>query len=327
MGDPLDAMLGGPAGGPGSSMGGMMGQDGLRMHQQYGGSAGLKLLGGMLQQQHHHQSMSGMGQPGSQELGPGGPWSMMGSMSGPMRPGAQSGQQRLNPFGAVAEMLGGSGPGQAGQVDGGVGGNGGLTPAALKQELQSIQAAALARQAAGQMGNGPSADLPGSKPVNGTGLDPFRGNSPHNMSSNMSSLGQAALDNGLGAGPASAAPSMSPDLLGGQGSGKGMHMGMGQGTGMAGSQGMMPNNGGMFGGGMGSLSGAACGPGGMVGGGALSGNGLGGFAGGVQGPGPGMGLDGGQGMYYSNMGRYGHMGGSRGSAAQVLDGGLRHVSR
>ncbi|GLC36722.1 hypothetical protein PLESTB_000789800 [Pleodorina starrii] len=321
--DPLDMMMnmgggggggGGPAAGAGPSGGGggngmLSAQEAMLLHQQFAGGnsggGGADKLSLLQHQQSGQQDMAGGGMGGgglggtmSGGLGTGGGLAqgMGGGMGGGMGHGGNpAGAQRLNPFGAMAElqsMMGGGGNGAGGGVEGGLmrGGDagGGMSAAAVKQELQSLQAAAMARQAAGQMlGPGGAGDMAAAKGVatGGGGLSVY--NQQHGLSSNLNGLTQGGGMMDSGVGPSGVGPNpganLSPDLMAGAGMGgpgaKGMPVGGGPGGGM-GSAGSLGVVGGLAG--AGSLGNG----GGLVGGGGLGGNGLGG---------PGMG--GGAGLF------------------------------
>ncbi|EFJ40496.1 hypothetical protein VOLCADRAFT_99696 [Volvox carteri f. nagariensis] len=325
--DPLDMMMGmgGGGGGPsaaaaagpsgaGSGGNGMLSmQEAMLLHQQFGGGgsggggggAGPDKLSLLQQQPSGQQDLTGgglgaAGLGGSLSGGLGGGGLGAGGLSGLSSGGNPAGAQRLNPFGAMAElqsmMGGGGGNGGGSGLDGSAlrggdaGGASGMSAAAVKQELQSLQAAAMARQAAGQMlGPGVAGDMATAKAAaaGGGGLSVY--NQQHNMPAGMGGLAQGGglMDNGVGPSGVGHNPAanLSPDLMGGQGPGlagpgaKGMAVGGGPGPGLqgAGSLGVV---GGLAG--AGSLGG---GGGGLVGPGSLGGGGLG--AGGLGG-GPGL---------------------------------------
>ncbi|GIM07602.1 hypothetical protein Vretimale_11674 [Volvox reticuliferus] len=317
--DPLDMMIGiggppslsapGPSGVGGNGM--LSVQDAMLLHQQFGGGVsggggpgGTDKLSLLQQQQGSQQDLttgglgaaglggtlgSGLGGGGGMGSGGLGGGGLGGLNSGGNNP---AGVQRLNPFGAMAElqsMMGGGvgNNGAGGGLDGTAlrggdagGAGGGMSAAAVKQELQSLQAAAMARQAAGQMlGPGVGGDMAAAKAAaGGGGLAVF--NQQHHLSSNLSGLTQGGglMDNGVGVGPSgvgpNAASNLSPDLMAGPGAGlggpgpKGMPVGGGPGATLqgAGSLGVV---GGLAG--AGSLGGG----GGLVGSGSLGGGGLG----------------------------------------------------
>ncbi|KXZ44481.1 hypothetical protein GPECTOR_67g321 [Gonium pectorale] len=186
--------------------GGGMGGNSLAGNGMGGGGMGSAGMGGnMGNGSMGSGAMGGAGMSGGPMGGGlGGGLGMGPGMGGGLGGGNPGGQQRLNPFGAMAEMqsmMGGTGSGPVGSLDvggmrGGDGGPGGMSAAAVKQELQSLHAAAMARQAAGQMGGGGMNGELSAKGGGGLGMS----NQPHNMSGNLSGISPSGglMENGVG---------------------------------------------------------------------------------------------------------------------------------